>query len=218
MLAWLKRLFGAKDGRSGRLWIVSAPSGAGKTSLVRELCRRQPELEMSVSYTTRTQRPKETDGHDYHFVDEARFQAMAANGDFLEHAQVFGNYYATGRADVQAILDRGRNVILEIDWQGARQAREAMPGAGSIFILPPSFEELERRLRGRGSDSEEVIQRRLSEARDDMGHWAEFGYVVINDDFGEAADALEMILAGCGEAHRTDNPAQRSRAEAIVAA
>ncbi|MBT8137304.1 MAG: guanylate kinase [Gammaproteobacteria bacterium] len=217
MLGWLRKLFGGNSGRDGRLWIISAPSGAGKTSLVRELCRRQPDLEMSVSYTTRQRRPNEKDGHDYHFVDRQAFDRMVADGAFLEHAEVFGNFYATGRADVQAILGQGRNVILEIDWQGARQARAAMPGAGSIFILPPSFAELERRLRGRGSDSEEVIQRRLAEARDDMSHWHEFSYVVINDDFSAAADALEAILARRGEACRTTDPGLREKVTGLLA-
>ncbi|MDH3587958.1 MAG: guanylate kinase [Gammaproteobacteria bacterium] len=217
MLGWLRKLFGADQGRHGRLWIVSAPSGAGKTSLVRELCKRQPELEMSVSYTTRRRRPSEVDGRDYHFVDKQRFQAMVAGGDFLEHAEVFGNFYATGRADVQAILDQGRNVVLEIDWQGARQARAAMPRAGSIFVLPPSFEELERRLRGRGSDTEEVIQRRLAEARDDMSHWHEFGYAVINDDFTTAADVLEAILARQADSYRTSHPSLRQQIARLLA-
>jgi len=174
-------------------------------------------LQMSVSYTTRPRRPSEVEGHDYHFVDIEKFKHMAAVGDFLEHAEVFGNFYATGRGDVQAILDQGHNVVLEIDWQGARQARAAMPEAGSIFILPPSFAELERRLRGRGSDSEEVIQRRLSEAREDMSHWEEFAYVVINDEFATAAATLEAILASDGEVHRSSNPALQARIARLLA-
>ena len=205
MLKWLRSLFGSEHSRQGRMWIISAPSGAGKTSLVRELCKRQPGLQMSVSYTTRPRRASEVEGHDYHFVDTGRFGEMIAANEFLEHAEVFGNLYATRRVDVQAVLDCGGDVILEIDWQGARQARAAMPEAGSIFILPPSFEELERRLRGRRSDSDEVIRRRLSEAREDMSHWDEFEYVVINDDFAAAAMALGAILAGSGEDCRSSS-------------
>lgn len=205
MLKWLRSLFNSQANQPGRLWIISAPSGAGKTSLVRELCKRQPGLQMSVSHTTRPRRASEVEGRDYHFVDKDQFNKLVAANEFLEHAEVFGNLYATRRADVQAVLSQGGSVILEIDWQGARQARAAMPQAGSIFILPPSFEELERRLRDRGSDSEEVIQRRLSEARDDMSHWDEFGYVVINDDFGTAATALEGILGGSGGKYRSSS-------------
>lgn len=201
----------------GALWIVSAPSGAGKTSLVRELCRRRPGLAMSVSYTTRKQRPNERDGHDYHFVSRGRFERLVEEGHFLEHAEVFGNCYATGKPDVEALLADGCNVVLEIDWQGARQARERMPEARSIFILPPSVTELERRLRGRGSDAEDVIRRRLAEATEDISHWPEFDYVVINDDFDAAADRLEAILDGRGEAHRLGARGLEERIAAVVA-
>lgn len=184
----------------GKLFIVAAPSGAGKTSLVRALLQRQPRLRFSISYTTRKQRPNEEHGRDYFFVDRATFERMAASGEFLEHANVFDNYYGTAKAQVQNLLAQGDNVILEIDWQGARQIRQAMPECRSIFILPPSREELERRLRGRGSDSDEVIARRLRDSVSDMTHWREFDYVVVNADFERACADLASIVAGDGEA------------------
>ncbi|NND60882.1 MAG: guanylate kinase [Gammaproteobacteria bacterium] len=219
MLGWLRRWLGGggvSEQASAHLWVVSAPSGAGKTSLVRELCRRRPQLVMSCSYTTRSQRPNEVDGRDYFFIDRERFREMAAAGEFLEHAEVFGNCYATGRDHVTGLLQDGHNVVLEIDWQGARQVREALPSARTIFILPPSYAELERRLRGRGSDAEDVIQRRLAEACDDMGHWSEFDYVVINDEFDAAANLLESILDGHGAEAAREDPALRARIAAII--
>lgn len=218
---WLRRLAGIavtdKRPARGALWIVSAPSGAGKTSLVRELCRRRPAIKMSCSYTTRPKRPQERDGIDYHFVNRREFDQKVADGYFLEYAEVFGNCYATGRPDVEKLLEAGHDVILEIDWQGARQARSRMSEARSIFILPPSQSELERRLRGRGSDSEEVITRRLAEAAVDMSHWREFDYVVINDDFDAAAGRIEAILDGGGHDHRTDAADSQGRISAILA-
>ena len=218
---WLRKLFGRVMTDSGpvrgKLWVVSAPSGAGKTSLVRELCRRRPQLTMSCSFTTRPRRPNEREGVDYHFVDRERFEQMAAAGHFLEHAEVFGNFYATGKPETDQLLAAGRNVVLEIDWQGAAQARAAMPEARTVFILPPSYAELERRLRGRGSDSEEVIQRRLGEAIDDMSHWREFDYVVINDEFDRAADRLEAILDGHGAASERDNEQLRRQNDTVLA-
>ena len=172
--------------RRGRLFVIAAPSGAGKTSLVRALVEREPNLRFSISYTTRQQRPTETDGKDYFFVAKDEFEAMAGRGEFLEHARVFDNHYGTARAQVEAALAAGQDLILEIDWQGAQQIRRALPECRSIFILPPSRAELERRLRGRGTDAEEVIQRRLRDAATDMAHWQEFDYVVINDDFEQA--------------------------------
>jgi guanylate kinase len=189
-----------------RLFVIAAPSGAGKTSLVRALMERQPELRFSVSYTTRPQRPGEQDGQHYHFVAPGEFEGMLARGDFLEHARVFDNFYGTARSQVESLLADGHGVVLEIDWQGARQVRAQMPESAGIFILPPSRAELERRLRGRGTDAETVIRRRLADAATDMSHWREFDYVVVNDDFATALDALADIVQGRGEAFRADRP------------
>jgi len=179
---------------SGILFIVSAPSGAGKTSLVRALMERIPALAFSVSFTTRPPRPNEVDGRDYHFVTPGEFERKVDAGEFLEHARVFDNYYGTSERAVRDQLAAGRDVVLEIDWQGARQVRRRFPAAISLFILPPSLEELERRLRGRGTDSEEVVARRLAQARDDLGHWAEYDYLVVNDQFDSALDDLGAIV------------------------
>jgi guanylate kinase len=188
----------------GKLFVIAAPSGAGKTSLVRALIERVPSLKFSISYTTRKQRPNEQHGRDYFFVDHAEFERMAAAGEFLEHAPVYDNYYGTSRPQVESMLADGENVLLEIDWQGAQQIRRTLPECQSIFILPPSREALERRLRGRNTDSEEVIARRLRDSIADMSHWNEFDYVVVNDDFAHATADLETIVAGRGEALRRD--------------
>jgi guanylate kinase len=180
----------------GRLFVIAAPSGAGKTSLVRALMEREPGLRFSISYTTRPQRPNEVHGRDYFFVTRDEFARMAAEGGFLEHATVFDNNYGTSRAQVEQSLSAGQDLILEIDWQGAAQVRAAMPECVSIFILPPSRQELERRLRGRGTDAEDVIGRRLRDAASDMGHWREFDYVVVNDDFERALDELQQVVDG----------------------
>lgn len=184
--------------------MISAPSGAGKTSLVRALLVARSNLAVSVSHTTRRQRPNEVEGRDYHFVDIPRFEQMVAAGAFLEHARVFDNYYGTGRAQLEARLAAGQDVLLEIDWQGARQVRAALPSCTTIFILPPSRDALEQRLKGRGTDSPEVIARRLADAVADMSHWREFDYVVVNDRFDQAVAELLAILDGTGEALRTD--------------
>lgn len=189
-----------------RLFVISAPSGAGKTSLVRALMEREPDLRFSISYTTRARRPGEHDGQHYFFVTPDAFRRMIEAGEFLEHARVFDNYYGTARAQVEALLADGHGVVLEIDWQGARQVRDAMPESVGIFILPPSRAELERRLRGRATDSEEVIRRRLADAATDMAHWSEFQYVVVNDDFATALGALADIIRGRGAASRADRP------------
>lgn len=176
--------------------MIAAPSGAGKTSLVRALMEREPALRFSISYTTRPQRPTETHGRDYFFVSGEEFAAMVERGEFLEHARVFDNCYGTSRAQVEASLGAGQDLILEIDWQGARQIRRAMPESVAIFVLPPSRGELERRLRGRGTDAEAVIQRRLRDAAADMTHWDEFDFVVVNDDFDRALDDLLGVVRG----------------------
>ncbi|HPF58485.1 MAG TPA: guanylate kinase [Candidatus Competibacteraceae bacterium] len=178
----------------GTLYIVAAPSGAGKTSLVKSLVETTPGVVVSVSHTTRPPRPGERDGEHYYFVAPAAFEAMAAEGAFLEHAQVFSNCYGTSRATVQAQREAGLDVILEIDWQGARQVRAQMPNSTSIFILPPSREALRQRLAHRGQDSTEVIERRMTAALDELSHYVEFDYLVINDDFKRALDALRAIL------------------------
>ncbi|MEA3161205.1 MAG: guanylate kinase [Gammaproteobacteria bacterium] len=182
----------------GRLYVVAAPSGAGKTSLVKALMEREPRIQFSVSYTTRKPRPNEIPGRDYHFVSAERFQEMIANDEFLEHARVFDNCYGTGVRTVQEALRNGEELLLEIDWQGARQVRARIPEACSIFILPPSRHALELRLKGRSTDSDQVIQRRLRDAAEDLGHWTEFDYVVINDRFEQAVADLQAIVEGRG--------------------
>jgi len=204
-------------GRRGRLFVIAAPSGAGKTSLVRALMEREPGLRFSISYTTRPQRPTEQHGRDYFFVDREEFERMVTNGEFLEHARVFDNYYGTARRPVEEALAAGRDLILEIDWQGAAQIRAALPECISIFILPPSRPELERRLRGRGTDAEEVIQRRLRDAASDMTHWHEFDHVVVNDDFAAALSQLQEVVAGRGEATRKDRAGLAELAAALTA-
>jgi guanylate kinase len=196
----------ADPARRGRLFVIAAPSGAGKTSLVRALMERETGLRFSISYTTRRQRPNEVHGRDYFFVSKDEFERMVDAGAFLEHARVFDNFYGTARRQVEDSLTAGQDLILEIDWQGAAQIRRAMPESISIFILPPSRDELERRLRGRGTDAEDVIRRRLDDAAADMTHWREFDYVVVNDVFERALADLQAVVAGNGEAARQDRP------------
>ncbi len=202
---------------TGRLIVLSAPSGAGKTSLVRALLERDPSLRVSTSYTTRPPRSGEVDGRDYFFVSRAQFESMIGADAFLEHARVFDNYYGTSAEQVRGLTAAGHDVLLEIDWQGARQVRAAMPECVSIFILPPSVAELERRLRGRSTDEEAVIRRRLGDARDDMAHWEEFDFVVVNEDFDEALDTLAAILAGRGDPHATASGTARARVAVVMA-
>ncbi|WP_440996399.1 guanylate kinase [Arhodomonas sp. SL1] len=179
---------------AGTLFIVAAPSGAGKTSLVGALREADPAVTVSVSHTTRPRREGEEDGAHYHFVDEATFVSLIEAGEFLEHARVFGNRYGTTRAAVERELGAGRDVILEIDWQGARQVRERMPAAVSVFVLPPSRAALEHRLRRRGQDSDTVIAERMRAAEAEMVHYDEFDYLVINDDFDRALADLRAVV------------------------
>ena len=179
---------------SGTLYIVSAPSGAGKTSLVNALIKDDKRVSVSVSHTTRGKRPGEEHGVNYHFVSHEAFKALIDKNDFLEHAEVFGNFYGTSRSTLQQVLDRGDDLILEIDWQGARQVRELMPEARSIFILPPSLEALRHRLDGRGQDSDEIIAGRMKEAVSEMVHYDEYEYVIINDNFDAALEELKAVF------------------------
>lgn len=180
----------------GTLYIVSAPSGAGKSSLIQALLKTQPlyDTQVSISHTTRAKRPGENHGEHYYFVSEAEFCEMIEKEDFLEHAQVFGNYYGTSRAAIEKVLKTGVDVFLDIDWQGAKQIREKMPASRSIFILPPSKDELDRRLRGRNQDSEEVIAKRMAQAVAEMNHYAEYDYLIVNDDFDLALLDLKTII------------------------
>lgn len=179
---------------AGNLFIVAAPSGAGKTTLVRQLLERQPAVALSISHTTRAPRPGEEDGRAYHFVDGETFRAMVARNEFLEWAEVHGNCYGTSRTWIADRLAAGGDVLLEIDWQGAQQVRRLFPAAIGIFILPPSMEELTRRLTGRGTDAPAVIERRLDAARAEMAHVGEFGYVIINDQLPEALEDLCAVV------------------------
>jgi len=178
----------------GNLFVVVAPSGAGKTSLVAALLERERNVRLSISYTTRAPRPGEEDAREYHFVDQARFEAMIAAGDFLEHANVYGNYYGTSRAWIKQELAGDHDVLLEIDWQGARQVRSLFPAMVGIFILPPSLAELRRRLQGRGKDSPETIERRMASAREDISHVLEFEYIIVNDRFEDALSELACVV------------------------
>ena len=203
-------------GERGRLIVVSAPSGAGKTTLVHEIIRRQPEIRFSISYTTRPPRDSEANGEDYFFVAQGEFQAMLSRDEFLESARVFDHCYGTSREYVNGLLSQGDTVLLEIDWQGAAQVRSRAPEAIGIFILPPDRQELERRLRGRGTDTETAVRRRLQDALTDMVHWKEFDYVLISEDVERSADEFEAILAGRGERNRTTSPGVQERAERIL--
>ena len=202
--------------KKAKLFVFAAPSGAGKTTLVHAVVTKRPELRFSISYTTRKPRKNEADGVDYLFVTEDEFMRLRDQGEMLEYAKVFDNYYATSRSQVEKHLAENRHVILEIDWQGAQQVRQSMPECVTIFILPPSVEELERRLRDRRTDSAEVIERRLRDALSDMSHWTEFDHVIINDDLNQAIADLEDVLDGEGEASATSNRALRRAVERII--
>ena len=179
-----------------RVLVLSAPSGAGKSSLARALVDAEPSVRLSVSHTTRAARPGEVDGVHYHFVDKGEFEAMVTAGEFLEHARVFDRYYGTSWEAVRTELSRGYDVVLDIDWQGARQVREVFAGSVSVLILPPSIDALRARLVARGQDSAGVIERRMRAARSELGHYEEFGCIVVNDDFKRSLGALRAILRG----------------------
>ena len=198
---------------AGNLYVVAAPSGAGKTTLVRLLLEQEAGVSLSVSFTTRPPRPNEQDGRDYHFVDATAFRAMIARHEFLEWAEVHGNLYGTSKTWISERLASGNDVLLEIDWQGARQVRSLFPGAIGIFILPPSLEELARRLTGRGTDSADVIARRLAAAEAEMRHAGEFDYVIINDILEQALDDLRAVV----RASRLTLAAQRARHAGLFA-
>ncbi len=198
---------------SGTLYIVAAPSGGGKTSLTRALLEREPGIVLSVSYTSRLPRPGEVEGVHYHFVSRGVFEEMIKRGEFFEHALVHGDLKGTARAQVERVLAQGKDVLLEIDWQGARQVRAQMPDTVSIFILPPSRAELERRLRARASDSEATIRRRLVDSRADIAHAHEFDYLVVNDDFAVALADLRAIVT----TRQLRSVQQRERYAALLA-
>jgi guanylate kinase len=194
----------------GNLFIVSAPSGAGKTSLVTALLATNREIDLSISYTSRLPRPGETNGKDYHFVSRETFLAMAKHGDFLESSEVYGNLYGTSQSWIAAEIASGRDILLEIDWQGAAQVRSKFPDCIGIFILPPSLQALETRLKGRAQDSAEVIARRISSAQEDVAHVTEFDYVIINDKLDEALQQLNAVVVASGL--RRDRQLERQQA------
>lgn len=198
--------------QQGTLYIISAPSGAGKTSLVKAMLEQTSQITVSVSHTTRAPRPGEVDGKDYHFTETETFGGMVKEQAFLEHAQVFDNFYGTSRDSVLDLMAQGLDVILEIDWQGAQQVRKTITENVSIFILPPSREELENRLRGRNTDSDEIIARRMSDAISEMSHYDEFDYLVFNDDFDTALDELRAIII----ARRQHASAQIARQQPLL--
>ena len=202
----------SQESEQGTLYVISAPSGAGKTSLVAQMLKQDEKLGVSVSHTTRPIRTGEQDGVNYHFVSREAFEAMINRGDFLEHADVFGNYYGTSQVWVKQTLATGQDVILEIDWQGAEQVRHLMPDCVSIFIVPPSPEALKDRLTGRGTDEPEVVARRLNEAADECSHAVEFDYLVVNDDFDTALDDLLAIV----RCHRLRMQAQQVRHSGLL--
>jgi guanylate kinase len=197
---------------TGNLFVIAAPSGGGKTSLTRALLERERGIRLSVSYTTRAPRPGEREGIDYHFVAADRFMALKAAGEFLEHAHVHGNWYATSGTWLKAEVDAGRDVLLEIDWQGAAQVRSLVPDSVHVFILPPSLESLQQRLVKRGQDDDATISRRLTAARDEIRHCKEFDYVIINQDFASAVDDLSAIVRSA----RLRGTQQRARYRALI--
>ncbi len=203
--------------KNARLFVFAAPSGAGKTTLVKAMVERFPTLRFSVSYTTRKRRKDEQEGRDYFFVSTEQFRRLEADGELLESAIVFDNHYGTSRSQVEKHLADGHNVLLEIDWQGARQVRESMPDCVSVFILPPSRQELARRLQARRTDSDAVITRRLGEALSDMSHWDEFDYCIINDSLDLAVAEMATIFGGTNQANRRDNTTLQADIQRILA-
>jgi len=197
---------------TGTLYVISAPSGAGKTSLVKELLETTENLGVSISHTTRPIRPDEVEGVNYHFINLDQFQHMLGTADFMEHAEVFKNFYGTSKTEARHQLAQGKDVILEIDWQGAQQIRRQLPESIGIFILPPSRDALEQRLQGRGQDSEEIIQYRLSQATDEISHYVEYDYLVINDDFQTALNELRAIV----EAKRLEIKPQSKQHQELI--
>ena len=197
----------------GNLFVVVAPSGAGKTSLVAELLRRETNIKLSISYTTRAPREGEAHGREYHFVSREAFEKMIASGDFLEHANVYGNYYGTSRRWIEGELAGDHDVLLEIDWQGARQVRALFPETVGIFILPPSLSELKRRLEARGKDAAEVIARRLAGAREEVSHVLEFQYIIVNEAFDSAVSDLQAVV----RASRVSRERQSERIASLLA-
>ncbi|AMC33371.1 guanylate kinase [Janthinobacterium sp. B9-8] len=196
----------------GNLFVVTAPSGAGKTTLVAALLAADQNVQLSVSFTTRAARPGEVDGKDYHFVSREVFEQMIHNGDFLEHAEVYGNYYGTSQTWINTAIDTGRDILLEIDWQGAAQVRRLFPEAIGLFILPPSVEVLEQRLKNRGKDSDEVIERRMAVAKEEISHVEEFDYVIVNEHIDEAVrDIVSAVRAERLKLHR-----QSTRHQALI--
>ena len=201
---------------NARLFVFAAPSGAGKTTLVKAMVERNPGLKFSISYTTREKRVTEVEGQDYFFVSKDAFEDLKSKGELLESALVFDNLYGTSRSQVEEYLANGDHVILEIDWQGAQQVRQSKPDCVTIFFLPPSREELERRLRDRKTDSDSVIQRRLDDALSDMAHWQEFDFVIINDDLEHAVSELESVLKGDGHESGAASETLMARVHQIV--
>jgi guanylate kinase len=197
----------------GTLYIVAAPSGAGKSSLVNAVLSRETGIALSISFTSRNARPGERHAQHYHFISKEEFEAMIAKGDFFEHALVHGDYKGTAKQSVEPQLAAGKDVLLEIDWQGARQVKEQLPDAISIFILPPSKEALEIRMRNRGQDTEQVIAQRLANAREEMSHYSEFDYLIVNEHFDAAVSELRAIF----QAQRLKQDAQQQRHAVLIA-
>jgi len=189
-----------------QLFVISAPSGAGKTTLVKSLINRNSKIKYSISYTTRTPRINEVHGRDYFFINNEEFNRLKSNNEFIEHAKVFDNYYATSKKQIEAILNNGCNAILEIDWQGAMQVRKSIPTCTSIFIMPPSKAALYERLINRGTDTKVTIKQRINESERDMSHWSEFNYCIINDDLELASKELELIFSSSSKLNCTKNP------------